>query len=93
MNTDSDGNVPSWTTAHKSPDGTRNKFRDPLRTLTHPGFFALQTHGKPVSYRNIRVKPLTALAKCPKCGTEAVGTMSFCAGCGLDRSDWKEWKA
>ena len=63
-----DMDLNKWTEARKNPDGSKNKFRDPLKTLTHPGFFALQTHGKPVWYRNIRVKPLTSLGKCPKCG-------------------------
>ena len=69
-----------WDTAHKNADGSRNKFRDPLKKLTHAGFFALQTHGKPVWYRNIRVKPLTALGSCPCCSTKGpVGW--FCGEC------------
>ena len=75
-----DMDLNKWDTAHKNPDGSKNKFRDPLKTLTHAGFFALQTHGKPVSYRNIRVRPLAALGKCPKCGAEGpVGW--YCAKC------------
>jgi len=64
-----DMDLNKWDTAHKNPNGSKNKFRDPLKTLTHAGFFALQTHGKPISYRNIRVKPLKSLGKCPKCDT------------------------
>jgi len=75
-----DMDLDKWDTAHKNADGSKNKFRDPLKKLTHAGFFALQTHGKPVSYRNIRVKPLTSLGKCPSCGKEGpVGW--FCAKC------------
>ncbi|MBL7219546.1 MAG: DUF1080 domain-containing protein [Phycisphaerae bacterium] len=75
-----DMDLNKWDTAHKNADGSKNKFRDPLKTLTHAGCFALQTHGKPVSYRNIRVKPLTLLGKCPECGTAGpVGW--FCGKC------------
>ena len=52
-----------------------------LKKLTHAGFFALQTHGKPVWYRNIRVKPLKALGKCPKCGKEGPVGWYCCAKC------------
>ena len=63
-----DMDLDKWDTARKNPDGSGNKYRDPLKTLTHAGCFALQTHGRPVWYRNIRVKKLTALGKCPVCG-------------------------
>lgn len=65
-----DMDLNKWDTARKNFDGSKNKFRVPLKTLTHAGFFALQTHGKPISYRNIRVQPLTALGKCPQCGAQ-----------------------
>jgi len=70
-----------WDTAHKNPDGSKNKFRDPLKKIQHPGFLALQTHGRPVWYRNVQVKPLAALAKCPKCGREGPEGW-YCAKCG-----------
>ena len=76
-----DMDLNKWDTAHKNPDGSGNKFRDPLKTLTHAGFFALQAHGKPISYRNIRVKPLTALGKCPTCGKEGPVGWYCCAKC------------
>ncbi|MDP6635602.1 MAG: DUF1080 domain-containing protein [Phycisphaerae bacterium] len=65
-----DMDLNKWDTARKNPDGSKNKFRAPLKTLTHAGFFALQTHGKPVWYKNIRVKELKSLGKCPCCGFE-----------------------
>jgi hypothetical protein len=75
-----DMDLNKWDKARKNPDGSKNKFRDPLKTLTHAGCFALQTHGKPVWYKNIRVKELKALGKCPCCGTEGpVGW--FCGKC------------
>lgn len=76
-----DMDLNKWTTARKNPDGSKNKFRDPLKKLTHAGFFALQTHGKPVWYRNIRVKPLKALGKCPKCGKAGPVGWYCCAKC------------
>ena len=69
-----------WDTAHKNPDGSKNKFRDPVKKIQHPGFLALQTHGKPIMFRNIRLREITALAKCPKCG--AAGPEGwYCARC------------
>jgi len=76
-----DMDLNKWTTARKNPDGSKNKFRDPLKTLTHAGFFSLQTHGKPIWYRDIRVKPLTALGKCPKCGKEGPVGWYCCPKC------------
>lgn len=63
-----------WKEAKKNPDGSPNKFRDPVSTIVTPGFFAMQTHGAPVWYRNVKVlvlDPAKALAKCPKCETQA----------------------
>ncbi|MGB2819854.1 MAG: family 16 glycoside hydrolase, partial [Phycisphaerae bacterium] len=81
-----DMDLNQWDTARKNPDGSKNKFRDPLKTLTHAGYFALQTHGKPVWFRSIRVRPLTALAKCPKCGREGPKGW-YCAKCGTVCAD------
>ncbi len=35
----------------------------------------------------------TVKVACPKCSTEAVGTLSYCSKCGLDRDEWKGYKA
>ncbi len=47
-----------WTEAHKNPDGSRNKFRDPYKEMIREGFLALQDHGRPVWYRNVKIKLL-----------------------------------
>ena len=47
-----------WTEAHKNPDGSRNKFKYAYRDMIREGFLALQDHGRPVWYRNIKIKLL-----------------------------------
>ncbi len=70
---------------NRNPDGSKNKFRDPIATITHPGFLALQTHGKPVAYRNIRIRPLDeddTLPTCPKCKAKLPEGWT-CQKCGV----------
>jgi len=47
-----------WTETGKNPDGTTNKFTKPLRDFARQGYIGLQDHGRPVWYRNIRIKQL-----------------------------------
>jgi hypothetical protein len=47
-----------WTELGKNPDGSRNKFRKPLKDFARTGYIGLQDHGLPVWYRNIRIKRL-----------------------------------
>ena len=47
-----------WPEAHKNPDGTKNKFNIAYAEMSRDGVFGFQDHGKPVWYRNIRVKRL-----------------------------------
>lgn len=47
-----------WPDAHKNPDGTDNKFNIAYAEMARDGVFGFQDHGKPVWYRNIRVKKL-----------------------------------
>jgi len=47
-----------WTAAGKNPDGTPNKFRKPLKDFARSGHIGFQDHGRPVWYRNVRLKRL-----------------------------------
>ena len=53
-----DMNLDQWTAAGKNPDGTPNKFKIAYKDMPRRGRIGLQDHGKPVWYRNIRIKPL-----------------------------------
>ncbi len=47
-----------WTEARRNPDGSRNKFRRPLKDFARRGYIGLQDHGTPVWYKDIRIKVL-----------------------------------
>jgi len=47
-----------WTEPHKNPDGTKNKFRTPLKDFPREGYIGLQDHGKPIWFRNLMIKEL-----------------------------------
>ena len=54
------GDLSQWTTAHKNPDGTGNKFPYAIASLPREGFVGLQNYGgKALWFRNVRIKPLT----------------------------------
>jgi arylsulfatase len=50
--------IDQWTEAGKNPDGTSNSFDRPLKDFPREGYIGLQDHGRPIWYRNIRVKRL-----------------------------------
>jgi hypothetical protein len=47
-----------WTETGRNPDGTTNKFTRPLKEFDRVGYVGLQDHGRPVWYRNVRIKRL-----------------------------------
>jgi hypothetical protein len=47
-----------WPEPHKNPDGTKNKFNIAYKDMAREGVFGFQDHGKPVWYRNIKIKRL-----------------------------------
>ena len=47
-----------WTETGKNPDGSSNKFKKPLKDFARKGYIGLQDHGRPICYRNIRIKRL-----------------------------------
>jgi len=55
-----DMDLDRWTEAHKNPDGTPNKFNTAYKDMPREGHIGLQDHGKPIWYRNIRIKRLDA---------------------------------
>ncbi len=53
-----DMNLDEWITPNQNPDGTKNKFRTAYKDMPRCGRIGFQDHGKPVWYRNIRIKCL-----------------------------------
>lgn len=51
-------NLDSWTEPNRNPDGSKNKFPVALKDFARRGYVGLQDHGRPIWYRNIRIKPL-----------------------------------
>ena len=53
-----DMNLDRWSEPHKNPDGSQNKFPRAIKDFARQGYIGFQDHGRPVWYRNIRVKRL-----------------------------------
>ncbi len=50
-----------WTEAGKNPDGSKNKFKYAYKDMARVGHLGLQYHGAPISFRNLKVKPLSEI--------------------------------
>jgi hypothetical protein len=53
-----DIDLDDWTEAGKNPDGTPNKYHQPMKDVPRRGHIILQEHPREVWFRNIYVKPL-----------------------------------
>ena len=53
-----DMDVDRWTKAGQNPDLTPNKFKRAIKDFARVGYIGFQDHGRPVWYRNIRIKRL-----------------------------------
>ncbi len=51
--------VDKWTTAGQNPDGSKNKYARAVKDFPRNGHIGFQDHGHAVSYRNVRIKPLS----------------------------------
>jgi hypothetical protein len=52
-----------WSEPYKNHDGTKNKFQTALKDFARTGRIGLQDHGRPVWYRNIKIKSLNSNAE------------------------------
>ena len=53
-----DMDLDKWTEGRKNPDGSKNKFRKPLKDFARTGHIGFQDHGRAVWYRSIRLREL-----------------------------------
>ena len=53
-----DANLDDWTRAQYNPDGSKNKFKMAIKDFPRVGNIGFQDHGKPVWYRDIKIKSL-----------------------------------
>jgi hypothetical protein len=53
-----DMDVDQWSKAGANPDGTPNKFKQAIKDFARVGYVGFQDHGRPVWYRNIKIKRL-----------------------------------
>lgn len=53
-----EADIDQWDTANKNPDGSKNKFKKPLKDLPRKGHLGFQFHGHPVWFRNVKLKTL-----------------------------------
>ena len=53
-----DADLDGWKAAGENPDGTKNKFRRPLKDMPRRGFIGLQDHLADCWFKNVKVRPL-----------------------------------
>ncbi len=45
-----------WTEPEKNPDGSKNKYKKALKDFPREGYIGFQDHGKPVWFKNVKLK-------------------------------------
>ena len=53
-----DLNIDDWKDAEKNPDGTKNKFKSPLKDLPRSGQIGFQYYGQQIWFRNVIIRSL-----------------------------------
>jgi len=53
-----DMDLDQWTVPNQNPDGSKNKFSKAMKDFAREGRLGLQDHGRPVWYRNIKIKKI-----------------------------------
>ncbi|MFP4057376.1 MAG: DUF1080 domain-containing protein [Candidatus Brocadiia bacterium] len=53
-----DMDLDRWDEAGKNPDGSKNKYKRPLKDFPREGHIGFQDHGKPVWFRNVTIEVL-----------------------------------
>jgi formylglycine-generating enzyme required for sulfatase activity len=53
-----DLNIDDWKDAGKNPDGTKNKFKSPLKDLSRSGLIGFQYYGQQIWFRNVIIRSL-----------------------------------
>jgi Domain of Unknown Function (DUF1080) len=51
-------NCDEWTTPHRGPDGSRNKFSTAIKDFPRRGYIGLQDHGHKVWFKNVKIREL-----------------------------------
>lgn len=53
-------NVDEWDKPGLRPDGSKHKYKAAIKEFPRKGLIGFQDHGKPVCFKNVRIKPLKA---------------------------------
>jgi Domain of Unknown Function (DUF1080) len=51
-------NCDEWTTPHRCPDGSKNKFSRAIKDFPRRGYVGLQDHGHKVWFKNVKLREL-----------------------------------
>jgi hypothetical protein len=58
-----DMDLDQWTKPGEGPDGSKNKFKTALKDFPREGHLGFQDHGKPVWFKNVKIKPIKKVSE------------------------------